>query len=149
MKSKGIWLGLGIFLAVLVAGLVFASRKPQNNQQPTQTTEVATPTPTQEEDQKEATDEDVQEITIEAMEYSFSPKTITVAAGSKVRLTLVNKGRMSHDFVIEGEEITTRLVAPGESATLEFTLADAGTYTYYCSVGLHRALGMEGSLEVN
>jgi len=58
---------------------------------------------------------------------------------------VTNNGRMPHDFVVEqgGSDVAaTEVLQPGESATLEVELAP-GDYVFYCSVGAHRAAGME------
>ena len=55
-----------------------------------------------------------------------------------------------HDFVIDGANITakaTPVLNSGQSATLEVTLPK-GTYTIWCSVGNHRAMGMEITITV-
>ena len=58
---------------------------------------------------------------------------------------VTNNGRMPHDFVVEqgsSDVAATEVLQPGESATLEVELAP-GDYVFYCSVGAHRAAGME------
>ncbi|MCZ2861108.1 cupredoxin domain-containing protein [Blastococcus sp. VKM Ac-2987] len=63
---------------------------------------------------------------------------------------VVNAGDASHDLVIEldGADVAaTRILQPGQSETLTVTL-EPGSYAFYCSVGAHRAMGMEVSVEV-
>jgi plastocyanin len=77
------------------------------------------------------------EMFIELSEDSFSPGTYTIE--------VTNTGNMAHDLVLErdGEDVTgTDVIRPGQSATLEVTLEE-GDYVFYCSVGAHRAAGME------
>lgn len=148
MQSKGIWVGIGIAVAVLlVAGFLlgFGKRKPQG--QTGNITPILTPTPTSVE-VPSGGEEVVREIRIEAEEFSFSTEEISVKKGEKIKLTLVNNGRMAHNFVVERMNITTELVDPGKSVSSEFTINDIGTYKFYCGVGNHRAMGMEGTLEV-
>lgn len=90
---------------------------------------------------------EVREITVEGDEFSFSPQTISLIAGEKVRLTFRNTGNTSHNLTIEGTDIATKTVSSRGSDVIEFTAPETGTYTFYCSVGNHRALGMEGELE--
>jgi uncharacterized cupredoxin-like copper-binding protein len=74
---------------------------------------------------------------IELSEDSFSAGTYS--------FEVTNNGRMPHDFVVEqgGSDVAaTEVLQPGESATLEVELAP-GDYVFYCSVGAHRAAGME------
>ncbi len=77
------------------------------------------------------------EMFIELSEDSYSAGTYT--------FEVTNDGRMPHDFVVEqgGSDVAaTEVLQPGESATLEVELAP-GDYVFYCSVGAHRAAGME------
>ncbi len=77
------------------------------------------------------------EMFIELSESSFSPGSYTIE--------VVNEGNATHDLVVErdGEDVTaTENIAPGESATLTVTLEE-GDYVFYCSIGNHRAMGME------
>ena len=82
------------------------------------------------------------EMFIELSEDSYAAGTYT--------FEVVNEGNMPHDFVIEqaGADVAgTEVLQPGESATLEFELAP-GDYVFYCSVGAHRAAGMEVPVSV-
>jgi plastocyanin len=74
---------------------------------------------------------------IELSESSFSPGEYTIE--------VVNEGNATHDLVVErdGADVAaTETIAPGASATLTVTL-EAGDYVFYCSIGNHRAMGME------
>ena len=82
------------------------------------------------------------EMFIELSEDSFSAGTYT--------FEVTNTGSMRHDFVVEqnGEDVAnTEVLQPGESTTLEVDLAP-GEYVFYCSVGAHRAAGMEVTVTV-
>ena len=82
------------------------------------------------------------EMFIELSEDSYSAGTYT--------FEVTNNGRMPHDFVVEqgGSDVAaTEVLQPGESATLEVDLAP-GEYVFYCSVGAHRAAGMEVTVTV-
>jgi plastocyanin len=149
MQNKTIWVGVGIIFAVLIAGVFLLGRVGKQSSETLPSEVPLTPTPSpQTSDKTTPVEGEVQEITLEATEFSYSKETITVKKGQKVRLTLVNKGRMSHDFVVEKMNVTTELAGSGKSVTTEFTINDAGSYAFYCSVGNHRAMGMEGVLIV-
>ncbi len=90
----------------------------------------------------------VREITVEGRDYSFAPASINVTQGERVRVMFINRGAMPHDFVIDELGVATRIINPGQTDVVEFTASDSGSFTYYCSVGNHRALGMVGSLSV-
>ena len=82
------------------------------------------------------------EMFIELSADSYSPGSYT--------FEVVNEGRMPHDFVVErdGADVAaTDVLQPGQSATLTVTL-EQGDYVFYCSVGSHRASGMETPVTV-
>lgn len=89
----------------------------------------------------------VKEFTVTAKSFSFTPNTITVNKGDKVRITLKNDQGM-HDLKIDDFNVATKVIPAGQSDTVEFTADSAGTYSFYCSVGNHRAMGMEGVFTV-
>jgi uncharacterized cupredoxin-like copper-binding protein len=83
-------------------------------------------------------------IKVTATEFKFVLSPSRAKAGS-VTFTLVNKGKLAHDFAIAGKK--TALVAPGKSAKLTVKLK-AGKYPYKCTVPGHAAAGMKGILAV-
>ena len=86
-------------------------------------------------------------VTVSATEYAYELSTTTIPAGA-VSFELTNNGSMSHDLVLEGGPGGgTEVIGSGETATLNVTL-EPGTYTLYCSVGNHRAQGMEIEITV-
>ena len=83
-------------------------------------------------------------VTVTATEFKFKLSKASVSHG-KVVFTLVNKGKVAHNFWISGKK--TRLVSPGKSAKLTVTLK-AGKQSYLCTVPGHAAAGMKGTLAV-
>jgi len=81
-------------------------------------------------------------VTVDATEFKFTLTKMQVPHGTVV-FTLVNQGKVSHDFSINGK--TSALVAPGKSTTITVSLA-AGKYLYVCTVPGHANAGMEGTL---
>ncbi len=99
--------------------------------------------------QKVAADRSVDVV---ATEFSYTPPHINALPEEKLTVRLSNTGRAPHDivFLLDGErrEQTDR-IRGGERITLTFTTPTVlGRYIYYCSVGNHRAMGMEGELVV-
>lgn len=146
--NKTTWLSLGIFIAVLGIGAFLLGR--QNTS--LQTTESPAPTPTVTGDMEDGEMEkkgegEMSEVLVEGDEFSFTPSTATVEAGM-IRITFQNAGTMQHDLVFEDIDAGTQLVSPGGAETMEVTIDEPGTYTFYCSVNGHRLLGMEGELVV-
>jgi uncharacterized cupredoxin-like copper-binding protein len=83
-------------------------------------------------------------VTVTATEFHFKLSKTSVPHGT-VTFTLVNKGKIGHDFKIGGKK--TPVVGPGKSAKLTVTLK-AGKSAYLCTVPGHAAGGMKGALTV-
>lgn len=76
--------------------------------------------------------------------FFFEPASIAVELGQEVMITIAeNTG--THTFVIDELGINEVI---NEGETFSFTPTDDGTFTFYCDVGNHRAMGMEGTLHV-
>ena len=111
------------------------------------------------------------EITVEATDFAYSPLSIIVPAGQPVTLTLKNAGKVEHDFVVEKIRLTDVLASnsepaehhqmghesdydlhffakAGETASLQFTAIEPGTYEIFCSIEGHKEAGMIGKLIV-
>ena len=72
-----------------------------------------------------------------------------VKAGSYT-ITVVNDGEATHDLAVEKDGTTiakSDSLGPGDKTTLKVDLA-AGKYVFYCSIGNHRAMGMETDVTV-
>ena len=82
-----------------------------------------------------------QRVTLEALDNSFSVEELRLPAGETVELTLTNSGANPHTFTSTALGVDTGTVAPGESATVAFTVPDEAT-EFICS--LHGAGGMTG-----
>ena len=83
--------------------------------------------------------------------YAFAPTALTAAPGQLVNLTYTNNDPVpiqQHDWVLDEASAQTDVVGVGESASVLFLAPEAGTYTFYCSVGNHRQLGMVGTFTV-
>jgi uncharacterized cupredoxin-like copper-binding protein len=84
-------------------------------------------------------------ITVTATEFKFKLSKASVPAPGSVTFTVVNKGKLPHDFKINGKK--TPQIKPGKSATLKVTFK-AGKFKYLCTVPGHAAAGMKGTLTV-
>jgi uncharacterized cupredoxin-like copper-binding protein len=83
-------------------------------------------------------------VTVTATEFKFKLSKLSVPHGTVV-FTVANKGKVPHDFKINGKK--TPLIKPGKSAKLSVTFK-AGKFKYLCTVPGHAALGMKGTLTV-
>lgn len=125
------------FIAVVGAYSLLKGNSPTQTQTQTQISNL-TPTPTPE--------TTVKEITVIGKEFSFSPASITLKAGEKIKLTFQNNGGYPHNLVIEGLGISTKTIASGKTDVIEFTAPGLGTYNIFCSVPGHKEAGMKGQL---
>jgi uncharacterized cupredoxin-like copper-binding protein len=83
-------------------------------------------------------------VKVTASEFKFVLSTKTAKHGIVV-FTVVNKGKLAHDFKIGGKK--TAMLAPGKSGKLTVTLK-AGKFPYICTVPGHAAAGMKGTFVV-
>lgn len=90
----------------------------------------------------------VNEITISATDYAFTPAKLSIKTGDKVKLVFQNNGKFPHNLVIDELKVTTKTINAGQTDTIEFTADKAGSYNMYCSVDSHRQKGMEGTVSV-
>lgn len=112
------------------------------------------------------------EIMVKATDFSYTPSSITVPVGQPVNITLENDGAVEHDFVVDKisvKDVEASKTGPaahhqmghdeatydlhfyakaGDSATLQFTALEPGTYKIYCTIQGHEAAGMIGELIV-
>jgi plastocyanin len=89
----------------------------------------------------------VKEFTVSSQNFSFTPASLTVQKGDKVKITFKNTAGF-HDFKIDEYGVAAKQAQAPSEEVLEFTADKSGSFAYYCSVGSHRAQGMEGMLIV-
>lgn len=80
----------------------------------------------------EATPGVVKEFKITAKDWDFTPGTITVKKGDKVRL-IVTSTDIEHGIAIRDYGINVKLM-PNKPETIEFVADKAGTFSFNCSV---------------
>ena len=105
------------------------------------------------------------ELTVIASEWGFRPEGIILQQGEEVRFTLKNDGAIIHNLKVDDLEVDViadmssggfsadegELLVGADSediGTITFIPLEPGEYTFFCSIGSHRQLGMEGSLIV-
>ncbi len=98
-------------------------------------------------------------------EFAFRPATIRLTAGRPVRLLLVNRGQIAHQFetaylhtlpvravgdAVSAESPGLDLIRlnPGGTARLEFLPRGKGRFVFACTIEGHKEAGMHGILEV-
>jgi uncharacterized cupredoxin-like copper-binding protein len=89
-------------------------------------------------------------VPVSETDFKLDPADPTVKAGT-VTFEVSNDGETTHSLEVEGpsgEEELDQDLAPGDQGTLDVDLSKPGTYEWYCPVGNHRELGMEGEITV-
>lgn len=84
-------------------------------------------------------------VNVAASEFKFVLSKKTAHRGVVV-FKVKNVGKLSHDFSIKGRK--TKLLSPGQSATLRVTFLRKGSYPYKCTVAGHAAAGMKGVFKI-
>jgi plastocyanin len=86
-------------------------------------------------------------ITVTATDYRFAlSKQYVPIVGSTVIFTVVNKGKITHNFFIAGK--LTKKLNPGQSQKITVKFKKKGKYSYLCTVLGHAQLGMKGTFGV-
>src|SRR3954454_1764359 len=90
-------------------------------------------------------------VNLTATDFKFNPSETTVGSG-KVTFNEKNDGQVAHSLEIEDvtpghDEELEGNVSPGHSGTLTAGLKP-GKYEFYCPVGNHKQMGMEGEITV-
>jgi manganese oxidase len=83
-------------------------------------------------------------VSVSLTEFAISPSSISGADS----LVVTNDGTMAHDLEVVGTDLITPMLQPGDSATLDLSSLEPGTYTVICTVPGHEAAGMTGTLTV-
>lgn len=79
----------------------------------------------------------------------WQPNALTVAAGTKVTISIKNTGATAHNFISPGLSVTAVDVPAGKSTDVTFTApAQAGTYQFWCNIPGHAEAGMVGQVIV-
>jgi manganese oxidase len=83
-------------------------------------------------------------VAVSLTEFAISPTEIV----SNGALAVTNDGAMPHDLAVVGTDVATPILQPGESASLDLSSLEAGTYTVICTVPGHEEAGMVATLVV-
>ena len=90
-----------------------------------------------------------QVVNLKAGDLMFDPMALTARIGQPVTINFQNAGALEHSFVIDKLNVKLEHVQAGQTATMTFTPAAAGTYEFYCNVAGHKDAGMKGTLTVS
>lgn len=151
-KFRSVLLISGTLLAVIAGGLLFvlAGRTGQPTGMPSQTQppqQTPVDTSSRSNMPHAAPTVERKDIMITGGNYYFRPNELRVKKGDTVKIIFKNDGG-THDFVIDALKVKSDLVQSGGQTTITFTPTKVGTFEFYCSVGSHRQMGMQGTLLV-
>jgi plastocyanin len=93
---------------------------------------------------------ETQQIAATEADFSISLDSTDLAAGD-YEIEVVNDGGATHDLVVErdGQDVAkSQTIAPGATGSVTVSL-EPGEYVFYCSIGNHRAMGMEVTVNVS
>jgi FtsP/CotA-like multicopper oxidase with cupredoxin domain/plastocyanin len=85
-------------------------------------------------------------VQVTLTEYAITPTSIAAPLNGK--LTVTNAGTMVHNFSVQGTQVHTKDLQPGDTATVDLKGLKAGTYTSICTISGHQQLGMQATLVV-
>ncbi|SEL02150.1 Copper binding protein, plastocyanin/azurin family [Blastococcus sp. DSM 46786] len=144
-----------VLAGVLVAASACGGSTDAESADPAATQSTASQTPAQSssepstESSAQAGEQSAETVEAQLVDFAIELDEDSFSAGT-YEFAVSNEGDASHDFIVErdGEDVTgTSILQPGQSETLTVEL-EPGTYVFYCSVGNHRAMGMEITIEV-
>lgn len=130
-----------VIILFLIVGGYFFWRSGYPSSKPSLIPTIETPTNT-------PSASEVEEITVIGKEFSFLPSEIAVKSGQKVKIIFENKGKNSHDLVIDDLGVRTKIVGAGQTDVVEFVASRSGTFDIICSVPGHKEAGMQGIFKV-
>ena len=93
----------------------------------------------------------VQTVNVTATDFKLNPANPRLSKPGRVEFKVENDGQAPHTIEVEGpgsEQELQPVLDPGQSGTLEVNLDKPGKFEWYCPVGNHRDLGMEGVITV-
>jgi uncharacterized cupredoxin-like copper-binding protein len=84
-------------------------------------------------------------VTVKASEFKYVFSKKRVPTGTVI-FTVINKGKISHNFKIGGKK--TKTLAPGKSQKLTVKFGKKGQYAFLCTLFGHAKAGMKGKFAV-
>jgi uncharacterized cupredoxin-like copper-binding protein len=85
-------------------------------------------------------------IKVTATEFKFALSRKSLAKPATVIFKVTNKGKIGHDFKINGKK--TPMIQPGHTATITVVFKKKGKFAFLCTVPGHAANGMKGTFNV-
>jgi len=86
-------------------------------------------------------------VAVALTEFAISPSVINVPVGGSLALT--NNGTVDHNVYVTDTPIASKDLAGGETATLDLSSLEPGTYELYCAIAGHKDSGMTAQLVIS
>ncbi|MBR9704194.1 hypothetical protein GOV12_02190 [Candidatus Pacearchaeota archaeon] len=159
MKNILLTIIIVVVVLILLVGLIFVfgnNESGTDSDDSSSNTDVGTDTDQDtnagDEPSLDDTDSEVRTIVVSGENFKFmingqDNPDIIVKEGDIIKIEFTSTGGF-HDFVIDELGAKTDKINTGDTTTIEFVASKKGTFNYYCSVGNHRGLGMEGNIIV-
>jgi plastocyanin len=84
--------------------------------------------------------------TVQMAEYSYTPADLTVPLNTK--LTVINRGTLTHTYILRGIGRGTADVQAGQRVTLDLAGVAPGTYHVFCDQVGHTEKGQSGLITI-
>ncbi len=84
---------------------------------------------------------------VEVSEFKFNPSTFRVTEGEVVRFNVENRGKVPHEFELEGLGVEV-VIPEGKSVSFTVSPPKSGVYNLICDLPGHLKAGMRGELIV-
>ena len=79
-------------------------------------------------------------------EFTISPSTVSATTGDGIHV--MNSGKVQHNLAVDGTNLATPMIDPGQSAHLDLSSLSPGDYPLICQVPGHKDAGMKAALHV-
>jgi len=79
-------------------------------------------------------------------EFAISPGTVSATTGDGIHV--MNSGQVQHNLAVDGTNLATPMIDPGQSSHLDLSSLSPGDYTLICQVPGHKDAGMKAALHV-
>ena len=79
-------------------------------------------------------------------EFKIDPAMVSTPTGGSIAVT--NGGAVAHNLAVQGTNLKTAMLKPGESAVLDVSSLKTGDYTLLCQVSGHESAGMKAMLMI-
>ena len=91
-------------------------------------------------------------VQLKASDFKFEPNILKAQKGEVLTITVENVAGITHNLTVknpQGNVLANVDIPPNGTARAKVTLAEAGTYPFYCDKTMHSTFGMKGKIEVS